>query len=529
MQKLLQISVFALVCIWLFMLTGCSQQAFIAESTAETIYSGGNYIDYSPDLIWSDDDVVLFFHADRCSTCEQARKSFELTGIPAWLTILEVDYDTETQLKQKYSILTQTSYVYIDSDWELLKRRVWGRHIDDIIAKIDQVKTGELKPREKVLQEKITNEDTVVIWGNDDTAIAQAYFAWGCFWCIEWPMEATPWVLEAISGYIWWSDADANYDDVSKGKTRHRESVKVIYNPNEVSYAQLLEVYRQQIDPTDDWGQFADRWYQYTTAIYTTNEAQTIEATSQKNALQDSGRFDEDIAVVIEEFDTFYPAEEYHQDYYKKNNAHYERYAAWSGRKWYIQNTRTSRTQQIFWNNEPDENSETFEEVVDWDIMLDTSDTITQDTDTQKLWSILPVKKIGELTDLQREILFEGGTERPFDNEYRDNKEEGIYVDALDGTPLFSSTDKFDSWTWRPSFSKPIAMDEVEEDTDTSYGMIRTEVKSSSSDGHLWHIFDDGPAELWGQRYCINSAALVFVPLADMQDMGYGEFMNLFE
>jgi len=132
------------------------------------------------------------------------------------------------------------------------------------------------------------------------------------------------------------------------------------------------------------------------------------------------------------------------------------------------------------------------------------------------------------LTDLQKEITMGGGTERPFKNEYWDHKEEGIYVDVINGEPLFSSTDKFDSGTGWPSFTRPINEHMVDEHKDTKFGMVRTEVKSSATDSHLGHVFNDGPAESGGLRYCINSASMRFVPKADLEKEGYGEYLKLF-
>lgn len=132
------------------------------------------------------------------------------------------------------------------------------------------------------------------------------------------------------------------------------------------------------------------------------------------------------------------------------------------------------------------------------------------------------------LTPLQYQVVCESGTEQPFQNEYWDNHEPGIYVDIVSGKPLFSSTDKFDSGSGWPSFTRPIDESEIVERGDHSYGMKRTEVRSSAADSHLGHVFPDGPAPT-GQRYCINSAALRFIPGERLEEEGYGEFLALFE
>lgn len=138
-------------------------------------------------------------------------------------------------------------------------------------------------------------------------------------------------------------------------------------------------------------------------------------------------------------------------------------------------------------------------------------------------------KDINELSDLERQVMKENGTEAPFENEYWKHFEEGIYVDKLSGKPLFTSNDKFDSSCGWPSFAKSASEEDVSEHLDTSFGMRRTEVRSETSDSHLGHVFPDGPKELGGLRYCINSAALDFIPKADLEEEGYGEYVNLLE
>lgn len=320
---------------------------------------------------------------------------------------------------------------------------------------------------------------------------------------MEGPFEAMDGVTEVINWYAWGSKETADYETVSTGRTKHREAVKVVYNPNIVSYRELLSTYRSQIDPTDAGGQFADRGYQYTTAIFTQTETEDSQAEQSKVSLQQAKKFDKDIAVQIIPFESFYPAEDYHQDYYKKNSTHYNSYKKWSGREDFIHKNEDA-VKEIF------------------EISPNGVPSFTRGEQEQKF------PDLTKLTPEQKHILFEWGTEPPFKNAYWDNHQAGIYVDVIDGTPLFSSTDKFDSWTGRPSFSRPIDESVVKEDEATSHPFYWTEVEWSWS-RHLGHVFDDGPTDKGGQRYCINSAALRFVPLADMEKEGYGKYLKLFE
>ena len=136
---------------------------------------------------------------------------------------------------------------------------------------------------------------------------------------------------------------------------------------------------------------------------------------------------------------------------------------------------------------------------------------------------------ISRLSPEQYRVTQQDGTERPFANAYWDNKEPGIYVDVVSGEPLFASTDKFDSKSGWPSFTRPIVPENVSENSDTSHGMVRIEVRSAQGDSHLGHLFPDGPSEAGGLRYCINSAALRFIHLNDLEREGYGTYRKLFE
>ncbi|WP_435796799.1 peptide-methionine (R)-S-oxide reductase MsrB [Peribacillus frigoritolerans] len=314
---------------------------------------------------------------------------------------------------------------------------------------------------------------------------------------MEPPFEKLDGVLEVISGYTGGTEENPSYNDVSSGKTGHVESVQIVYDPAVVSYEELLDVYWKQVDPTDSDGQFVDRGKQYSTAIFFHNEDQKMAAQASKEKLDQSGRFDQKIVTPILPASTFYMAEDYHQDYYKKNPVRYEYYRNHSGRDLFLEKT---------WGDELKKEQ--------------ASDKAYPKRSKEEL------KK--ELTDIQYEVTQEDGTEKAYDNEYWDLKDDGIYVDIVSGEPLFSSLDKYDSGTGWPSFTKPLVKENIVEKEDRSFFSVRTEVRSKHADSHLGHVFDDGP-EPAGLRYCMNSAAMRFVPAEDLETEGYGEFAALFK
>lgn len=322
----------------------------------------------------------------------------------------------------------------------------------------------------------------------ETTNFKNAYFAWGCFWCLEWIFRAQKWVNKALVWYIWWTEETATYDQVSTWKTKHREGIKVVYNPEIVSYKDLIEVFWRQIDPTDEWWQFNDRWFQYTTAIYYQTEEEKVIAENSKTELEESWMFDKEIATKIEKFTTFFEAEDYHQEYYNKNPLRYKLYSEWSGREWYKKDV---------WKDYKFESSEISKK--------DLKD---------------------KLSPLQYKVTQEWWTEPPFDNEYWDNHEEWIYVDIVSWKPLFSSKDKFDSGTGWPSFTKPIDKNSLTEEEDDTQYLLRTEVKTWTC--HLWHVFSDWPRDKWWLRYCINSASLKFIPKDKLVEEWYWEYLKLF-
>lgn len=310
------------------------------------------------------------------------------------------------------------------------------------------------------------------------------YFAGGCFWGTEHFMKQIKGVVDTQAGYANSSVANPSYKEVCTGNTGAAETVKVIYDPSTVSLDFLIDLYFMTIDPLSVNRQGNDIGTQYRTGIFYESEKDRCVIDRQIEKL--SKQYSAPIAVEVKRIENFYPAEEYHQDYLDKNPRGY----CHIDPRLFDLARNAAMTPKQKWEKPSDSELR------------------------------------NRLTPLQYAVTKNSYTEPPFNNEYWDNHRKGIYVDITTGEPLFTSADKFDSRCGWPSFSRPLPSAGIAEKSDYSHGMTRTEVRSLNGDAHLGHVFNDGPLELGGIRYCINSAALRFIPLEEMQKEGYGDYIQ---
>lgn len=348
-------------------------------------------------------------------------------------------------------------------------------------------KTADTMSMEQKQEEPMMNNDN----------LHTIYLAGGCFWGIEAYMKKLPGVRDTDVGYANGNTENPTYEQVCYDNTGHAETVKVVYDPALISTEQLLDGFFKVVDPTSINRQGNDRGSQYRSGIYYVDEAD--KAIAESAAARQKEKYKDPVVTEILPLNQFYLAEDYHQDYLDKNPGGYCHINL----------------------NAADEfiGEEGLGMSDDLSVLIRPEDYPVPDDQVLK----------EKLTDIQYQVTQNNDTERPYTNEYAATFDKGIYVDVVTGEPLFSSEDKFESGCGWPSFSKPIIPEVVTEHTDTSFNMKRTEVRSRAGDTHLGHVFDDGPKDLGGLRYCINSASIRFIPFDDLETEGYGYLKPLFD
>ena len=328
---------------------------------------------------------------------------------------------------------------------------------------------------DKSVEEKSINEEQRESKVGEIKNKEEIYLAGGCFWGVEAYFKKIPGVVFTEVGYANGKTNKTNYEKI--GKTDHSETVKLVYDPDITSLQDILEFYFRIIDPTSINKQGNDVGRQYRTGIYYTNDNDKLIIDEIIKQIQE--KYDEKIAVEVESLKNFIPAEDYHQDYLDKNPNGYCHI-------------------NINLANEP----------------LESKKIQKDEKELRK-----------NLTEEEYKVTQENATEKPFSSEYDDFYEPGIYVDKISGEALFSSNDKYDAGCGWPSFTKPIDQN-IAYKNDKSLNMERVEVRSKAGDSHLGHVFNDGPEDKGGVRYCINGAALRFIPLEKMEEEGYGAYID---
>ena len=361
---------------------------------------------------------------------------------------------------------------------------------------------------------------------------ATAILAGGCFWCVESDFEKLPGVTDVVSGYSGGSTANPTYANYSDGG--HVEVVKVTYDPSQVTYAGLVEWLIKHSDPTDGKGSFVDRGAQYRPVVYYDDEQEKQDTEKVIAAVNKSGVYKKPLVLEVAKRENFWPAEDYHQDYARNSLVKYDYYRYNSGRDAFIEKHWGDRVKKLELPGSLPEAMDDSGSTLTRGAPADDSapsDAVANADSVEQPWQDFrkPSKQElqQELTDIQYEVTQQDGTEPAFQNKYWDNKDAGIYVDLVSGEPLFSSTDQFKSGTGWPSFVRPLDAKFITLKEDNTLFTTRTEVRSKIADSHLGHIFNDGPPDRGGKRWCMNSAAMKFVPIETMEAEGYGKYLSV--
>lgn len=448
----------------------------------------------------------------------------------AWYGVLQADYpelavltDTSGELIKTLGLQVYPSWAVLDKQGNLVQLVKGNMDSKQAYALAKQaknnfvtVKNSSAKPNTATVnngetQAKIetTKQSDSAYYNEQGQPINTntIYLAGGCFWGVEAYMERITGVVDAVSGY---ANGDANlpspsYEQVIRG-SGHAETVKVTFDADKISLEKLLTYFFRVIDPTSLNKQGNDRGVQYRSGIYYTDAAD--QAVIEKVIEAQQAKYKQQIVVEEQPLDNFYLAEMYHQDYLAKNPNGYC-HVDLSLADDQLDDEAEARSDQQTPNP------------------LAPADTVAEALAADRYSNLDKQTLKSKLTKEQYNITQQAGTERAYSHEYDYLFAPGIYVDVVSGEPLFLSTDKYDSQCGWPSFTKPISSDVITEHEDSAFNMLRVEVRSRVADSHLGHVFNDGPKDRGGLRYCINGGALQFIPVDLMPRSGYGALVEL--
>lgn len=393
----------------------------------------------------------------------------------------------------------------------------FGVLFNSVDLKSDPISSVE-KEQTKTVEQSNQQEDIADIQNNIPQPVVtgpqKAIMGTGCFWCVEHDFAQVAGVIDVVSGYTGGTNENPTYENYDEHG--HREVVLITYDPTIVSYGNLVEHTIKYGDPTDPDGSFYDRGKEYAPVIHYANDWEKQEALTVIARIDALKVYEKPVSIDVLPMAQFWPAEAYHQDYSEKNSVKYNYYRLRSGRTAFIEKHWGENVGAFVASTKPTI-KETTPEIKEIEMQQVTYHANSWKNFVKPSDATLRLR----LTELQYEVTQEEGTESPFKNAYDKNYEAGIYVDIVSGEPLYFSKDKYDSGTGWPSFVKPISPDVITLHEDNSLFSKRTEVRSRYADSHLGHVFDDGPKDRGGKRYCMNSAALRFIPKSEMAKEGY--------